>query len=65
MNSRNKEPEARMKIRQQSFARAWQKVLQRRRQRHDPMLVLNMSIFNFADGWDRTFNPVKVHENGS
>jgi hypothetical protein len=23
--------------------------------RHDPMLVLNMSIFNFTDGWSRTF----------
>jgi hypothetical protein len=21
---------------------------------HDPMLVLNMSIFNFTDGWSRT-----------
>jgi hypothetical protein len=37
----------------------------RRRRRHDPMLVLNMSIFNFADGWSRTFNPVKAHENGA
>ena len=31
---------------------------------HDPMLVLNMSIFNFADGWNRVFNPIKAHENG-
>jgi hypothetical protein len=23
---------------------------------HDPMLVLNMSIFNFTDGWTRTFS---------
>ena len=32
---------------------------------HDRMLVLNMSIFNFADGWNRTFNPLKTHENGT
>jgi hypothetical protein len=27
-----------------------------RARRHDPMLVLNMSIFNFTDGWSRTFS---------
>jgi hypothetical protein len=27
----------------------------RRAQRHDPMLVLNMSNFNFTDGWRRAF----------
>ena len=32
---------------------------------HDPMLVLNMSIFNLADGWNRTFNPLKAHEDGT
>ena len=26
------------------------------------MLVLNMSIFNAADGWDRVSNPVPRHE---
>jgi hypothetical protein len=36
----------------------------RRRRMHDPMLVLNMSIFNFADGWDRIFNPLKTRERG-
>jgi hypothetical protein len=30
--------------------------LRRRGRRHDPMLVLNMSIFNFTDGWSRTFS---------
>jgi hypothetical protein len=34
------------------------------RARHDPMLVLNMSLFNFADGWSQIFNPVKARENG-
>ena len=35
----------------------------RRRRQHDPMLVLSMSIFNSADGWNRVFNPVRRHEN--
>jgi hypothetical protein len=34
----------------------------RRRPAHDPMLVLNMTIFNFADGWNQTFNPFKAHQ---
>jgi hypothetical protein len=36
----------------------------RRRRMRDPMLVFNMSIFNFDDGWSRIFNPVKTHQNG-
>jgi hypothetical protein len=24
--------------------------------RHDPMLVLNLALFNFTDGWSRTFS---------
>ena len=24
--------------------------------RHDPLLVFNMSIFNFTEGWSRTFS---------
>ena len=44
----------------------WREILQRRQRRsHDPMLVLNMSIFNFSDGWERIFNPFKVHEHGT
>jgi hypothetical protein len=39
--------------------------LLRPRRTHDPMLVLNMSIFNSTDGWDRIFNPFKAHENGA
>jgi len=32
-------------------------VFRRRGHRHDPMLVFNMSIFNFfTDGWNRTFS---------
>lgn len=33
--------------------------------RHDPMLVLSMSIFNFEHGWSRVFTPFKTHENGA
>ena len=32
------------------------KILRPRRRTHNPMLVLNMSIFNFTDGWRRTFS---------
>jgi hypothetical protein len=28
----------------------------RSRRRHDPMLVLNMALFNFTDGWNRVFS---------
>jgi len=41
------------------------KLFQRLRRMHDPMLVLNMSIFNFSDGWERIFNPLKTHEHGT
>ena len=34
----------------------------RHRRRHDPMLVLKMANFNFADGWDRVFHPLETHE---
>ena len=29
----------------------------------DPMLVLNMSVFNFDGGWNRVFNPIPQREN--
>lgn len=32
------------------------KIFRRRARRHDPMLVVNMSTFNFTDGWSRTFS---------
>lgn len=41
----------------------WRKFLRPRRRRHDPMLVLNMSAFNFESGWNRVFNPGPVREN--
>jgi hypothetical protein len=48
------EQEKRMKTRQGSLARKWREMFRRPRRVHDPMLVLNMSIFNFAAGWNRT-----------
>jgi hypothetical protein len=39
-----------------------QKWFQRRRRWHDPMLVWNMSIFNFDGGWNRIFNPLPQRE---
>jgi len=31
-------------------------IFRRRAPSHDPFLVVNMSIFNFTDGWSRTFS---------
>jgi hypothetical protein len=39
-------------------------MISRRWRIHDPMLVFNMSIFNYTDGWSGTFNPLKTHECG-
>ena len=39
------------------------KWFQRRRRWHDPMLVLNMSIFNSASGWYRILYQLPSHEN--
>jgi len=44
------------KQRENNFRIRLRNVFRRRRHRHDPMLVFNMSIFNFADGWSRTFS---------
>ena len=39
-----------------NFRRTLRKILRRRSRRHDALLVLNMSTFNFTDGWSRTFS---------
>jgi hypothetical protein len=44
------------KQRENNFRRALREIFRRGWRRHDPMLVLNMSIFNFTDGWSRTFS---------
>jgi hypothetical protein len=53
--------ETRMKRR---LAHKSREMFQRRRRMRDPLLVFNMSIFNFDDGWNRVFSPLKAHENG-
>jgi hypothetical protein len=44
------------KQRETNFRHTLRRVFQRRVRRHDPMLVLNMSAFNFTGGWSRTFS---------
>jgi len=36
--------------------RALSRIFRRSSRRHDPMLVLNMTLFNFTDGWNRAFS---------
>ncbi len=36
--------------------RALWRIFRRSSRRHDPMLVLNMTLFNFTDGWNRAFS---------
>jgi len=43
----------------------WRVIFRRRRKKHDPLLVLNLANFNFVDGWDRVFNPLKTRERGT
>jgi hypothetical protein len=38
-----------------SFKSALQRLFRPRSRKHDPLLLLNMSHFNFTDGWRRTF----------
>jgi hypothetical protein len=38
-----------------NFWRALRKTFRGRAKRHDPILLLNLSNFNFTDGWRRTF----------
>jgi hypothetical protein len=47
-----------MKTRQRenNFRRTLRKILRPQRSRHNPMLAVNMSVFNFTDGWSRTFS---------
>ena len=54
-----------MKTLLQKLGGKYRRIFRRRRLKHDPMLLLSMSIFNFRDGWSRTFNPLKTHETGA
>jgi len=49
-------PKQIMKTKEQGFSQRLTRIFRRRVRRHDPMVVLNMSIFNFTDGWSRTFS---------
>ena len=49
-----------MHTKYQTKSRKW---FRARRGGHDPMLVLNMSIFNSGRSWNRIFNPVSQREN--
>jgi hypothetical protein len=54
-----------MKTPLQPCRRNWRAMFRRHRRKHDPMLVLNLEDFNFADGWDRILNPFKTRERGN
>jgi hypothetical protein len=47
------------------LAHKWLEMFHRRQRMRDPLLVFNMSIFNFDDGWNRIFSQFKIHENGT
>jgi hypothetical protein len=57
--------ETKIRIEQRNLGAKRREVISRRRRVHDPMLALNMSIFNYSPGWERVFNPLKTHERGS
>ena len=54
-----------MIVRNRGSSRNRRQLLSHRHRAHDPMLVFNMSVFNSGGGWDRNFNPFKVHQNGA
>jgi len=45
-----------VKQRENNFRNSVRYLFRRRARKHDPFLVFNMSIFNFTDGWSRTFS---------
>jgi hypothetical protein len=73
MNSRNKTDigtpaigrKTKIRIEQRNLGSERREMISVRRRVHDPMLVLNMSIFNYSPGWERVFNPLKTHERGA
>jgi hypothetical protein len=44
------------KQRENNFRSRLRELFRPRVPRHDPLLVLNMSHFNFTGGWNRTFS---------
>ena len=45
-----------MKTKQNNSRRPLRRFFRLRTRRHDRMLVLNMVMFNFTDGWNRVFS---------
>jgi hypothetical protein len=45
------------------FQKKSRKWFRAQRRRPNPMLVLNMSIFNSGSSWNQIFNPVPAREN--
>ena len=56
--------ETKIRIEKGNLGAQRREMISHQRRIHDPMLVFNMSIFNYTDGWNRTFNPLKTHERG-
>jgi hypothetical protein len=54
--SENKLSEMKTKQSQSNSKRAPWRIFRRSSRRHDPMLLLNMTLFNFTDGWNRAFS---------
>jgi hypothetical protein len=65
MKQRENQMHLKTKPPRENLARSWRGKIQRRRKNHDPLLVLNMSIFNFAGGWDRLLNRPEVYRNAT
>jgi hypothetical protein len=42
--------------RRKSFAELWRRIFRRSARRHDPLLTLSMTRFNYTDGWSRTIS---------
>jgi len=51
-----------IRLGERKVAKSW-KWFQRPRAAHNPMPVLNMSIFNAGKSWQRIFNPIPQREN--
>ena len=49
-------------VKQKTLTSKLRRYFHNRRSQHDPLLVLNMSIFNLEAGWSRIFNPIKARE---
>ena len=44
-----------MKNKHRFLLKLWRKIFRRSAPAHDPLLSLNMTLFNYTDSWSRTF----------